>query len=270
MRARGFKPSLFTNVELGCADPILTLLFLGTWSLADREGRLEDLPIKIKGLLFPYRDLTAAQIDEMLGWLQSQEFIERYEVDGERYIQITNFSKHQRPHQNEKPSEIPPLKRAQKVAPRRRTENNQGSPSGTTKVASASNQGNKDFALTPSSLTPDSGLLTPDPCYLTPDCGPRTADSGPLIPDCGPLTPDSGFPARAREDSLPLHVDRGALRQVAGKIGKHKNGSNGTKSPEELRVDARKLHEAGNAVGDIVKLLGHYHVTAAQVQEWIA
>jgi hypothetical protein len=104
-RARNIKPALFKNEVLGVADPLLTLLFEGLWLLADREGRLEDRPLRVKGELFPYRD--GLDIDSMLNWLAENGFIVRYQVGAKRYIEIDNFVKHQNPHKNEPESEIP-------------------------------------------------------------------------------------------------------------------------------------------------------------------
>lgn len=104
-RARNIKPALFKNEVLGVADPMLTLLFEGLWLLADRSGRLEDRPLRIKGELFPYRE--GLNMDGMLDWLASNGFIIRYQADGKRYIEIDNFVKHQNPHKNEPESEIP-------------------------------------------------------------------------------------------------------------------------------------------------------------------
>lgn len=104
-RARNIKPGIFTNEILGAADPLFTLAFQGLWLLADREGRLEDRPLRIKAEIFPYRE--GLDINELLDWLQEQGFILRYEVAGKRYIEVINFTKHQNPHKNEKPSELP-------------------------------------------------------------------------------------------------------------------------------------------------------------------
>lgn len=104
-RARNIKPALFKNEVLGVADPMLTLLFEGLWLLADREGRLEDRPLRIKGEIFPYRD--GINVEDLLSWLEQNGFIDRYTNDGHAYIQVLNFKKHQNPHKNEAPSEIP-------------------------------------------------------------------------------------------------------------------------------------------------------------------
>ena len=104
-RARNIKPGVFKNEVLGVADPIYTLAFEGLWLLADREGRLEDRPLRIKAETFPYRD--GLDMDKMLDWLQQNGFITRYKHEGKAYIQITAFAKHQNPHKNEPDSVIP-------------------------------------------------------------------------------------------------------------------------------------------------------------------
>lgn len=149
MRSRSLKPGLFRNEILGNADPLVTILFEGLWCLADREGRLEDRPLRICAQVFPYRrQVTEKRCDRMLQMLHDWVFIQRYEVAGRRYIQVVEFLKHQRPHSNEAPSIIPGLT-SKDGAPR--------SPLTSTNGASAAHQGKPGFAL-----TPDSGLLTPE------------------------------------------------------------------------------------------------------------
>jgi hypothetical protein len=104
-RARNIKPGLFKNEILGVADPLYTLMFEGLWVLADREGRLEDRPLRIKAEVFPYREVDP---EAMLNWLVANGFIRRYVVAGKRYILICEFVKHQNPHKNESESVIPP------------------------------------------------------------------------------------------------------------------------------------------------------------------
>lgn len=105
-RARNIKPGLFKNEVLGVADPLYTLAFEGLWMLADKEGRLEDRPLRIKAEIFPYRDKV--QIESILNWLHSNGFVQRYTVGGCRYILILAFKAHQNPHKNEIESVIPP------------------------------------------------------------------------------------------------------------------------------------------------------------------
>jgi|GEM_PF-382406 len=108
-RARNIKPGFFDNEVLGEMPPLARLLFIGLWCLADREGRLYDRPKRIKKELLGYDDITADDVDNMLRELCDNEFIIRYQVANEHYIQIINFLKHQNPHLKEKESEIPPV-----------------------------------------------------------------------------------------------------------------------------------------------------------------
>lgn len=103
-RSRNIKPGFFMNDLLAEVDPLGRLLFAGLWTIADREGRLEDRPRRIKAEILPYDN---CDVDQLLDDLEKLEFVLRYEVAGERYIQIINFSKHQNPHKNETASEIP-------------------------------------------------------------------------------------------------------------------------------------------------------------------
>lgn len=73
--------------------------------MADKEGRLEDRPLKIKGEILRYRE--GIDINGYLTDLQRLGFIRRYSVAGKNYIQVVNFTKHQNPHHTEKASEIP-------------------------------------------------------------------------------------------------------------------------------------------------------------------
>ena len=105
MRARNIKPGFFTCPELLELPFEARLLFAGLWCVADREGRLEDRPARIKLLVLPVDEVDA---DVLLGQLAEAGFIERYQVDGERLILVTNFLKHQHPHHREAQSKYPP------------------------------------------------------------------------------------------------------------------------------------------------------------------
>jgi len=112
-RARNIKPGLFKNEILGEANPLYTILFAGLWCLADKSGRLEDRPKRIKAEVFPYRfDLDASMA---LAWLNDNSFIKRYTIDGENYIQILKWRKHQAPHHKETNSVIPDFKECNNI-----------------------------------------------------------------------------------------------------------------------------------------------------------
>ena len=98
------KPGFFRNEELARLPFEVRLLFAGLWCIADREGRLEDRPLRIRADLFPYEDVD---VEAGLSSLRKAAFLERYEVDGIHYIQILAFKKHQNAHCREPTSEIP-------------------------------------------------------------------------------------------------------------------------------------------------------------------
>lgn len=106
-RSRNIKPSFFMNEDIIELPYEARLLFIGLWILADREGRLENRPKKIKMSLFPADDINVA---EQLENISKYGFIEFYNVDGTDVIQIVNFVKHQNPHGLEKDSELPDSK----------------------------------------------------------------------------------------------------------------------------------------------------------------
>jgi len=147
MRARNIKPSLFKNEILGTADPLLTILFEGLWCEADREGRLEDRPLRLKAEILPYRN--DADINAMLNWLSEHGFVARYEVGDTKVIQVLKFSEHQRPHNNEVASVLPSMDAIQ---------HNQGKKSAQPRK--------KALRSDSPSLIPDSGSLIPDPLMV--------------------------------------------------------------------------------------------------------
>ena len=103
-RARNIKPAFFANEDLADLPPHTRLLFIALWTLADRAGRLEDRPKRIKAQAFPYEEID---VDQALEDLQAHQFIARYQVGGQAFVQVIKFEKHQHPHHREADSTIP-------------------------------------------------------------------------------------------------------------------------------------------------------------------
>lgn len=101
-RTRQIKYEFFLNEGLASLDPMARLLFIGLWTICDKEGRLEYRPARIKAQLFPYNE---ALIEGLLASLSG--YLTVYEAEGSRFIQIKKFLDHQRPHPGEKISVIP-------------------------------------------------------------------------------------------------------------------------------------------------------------------
>lgn len=105
-RARNIKPGFFANDTLAECSPLARLLFAGLWTIADRAGRLEDRPKRIKAALLPYDE---CDINDLLDQLVDRGFIARYEAGVQKLIQVLAFDKHQNPHKNEPESLLPSL-----------------------------------------------------------------------------------------------------------------------------------------------------------------
>lgn len=185
-RARNIKPALFKNEVLGVADPILTLLFEGLWVLADRAGRLEDRPLRIRGEIFPYRD--GINVNEMLDWLQEQGFVLRYKARGAAYIQVLAFEKHQNPHKNEPDSVIP-------------GPNSDDTELGTIGTTSAKLGTSTDSS---GSARADSLLLIPDPGSLSAEGVQGEASPSPAPTPAAPATPPGSPSAERRARMITL------------------------------------------------------------------
>lgn len=110
-RSRTLSPLFWEDPDMAACSERARLVFMGLWNLADREGRLLDLPSWIRAKLFPYeQDVDVdASIDELARprRYSSGSFLSRYEVDGRAYLQINNFRKYQKPHPKEAKSDIP-------------------------------------------------------------------------------------------------------------------------------------------------------------------
>lgn len=110
-RARNIKPSFFQNEDLAELDPLARLFFIGLWTVADFKGCVEFRPKRLKVQLLPYDNCDTERLGKNL---ESSGFVRIYSVDGQRYLKIVNFEKHQNPHKNERDSgsEIPDVDKA--------------------------------------------------------------------------------------------------------------------------------------------------------------
>lgn len=183
-RARNIKPAFFANEELAELPFEARLLFIGLWTLADREGRLEDRPKRIKMAVFPADNID---VEPSLDGLHRGGLIERYTIDGVSVIQIPKFVQHQRPHGAEKDSELPCIDGLYIQHERGRT----GLVTNAEKYTSYTKQQlteKKHCAKTVSAQTKT--VLAPYQHALNPECGILNAESLILNPEYGMLHPE--------------------------------------------------------------------------------
>lgn len=103
-RIRSIKPDFFFDEETATLHPDAQLLLLGLSTLADRDGRLENRPVRIKAALFPYRDVD---VEARLSDLESAGAVVRYETNGKRCLALVHWSRDQKPHPKETSFNLP-------------------------------------------------------------------------------------------------------------------------------------------------------------------
>ena len=93
------------------SDDTARLLF--TWLVPhlDCEGRIHGDAITVKSIVFPRRDISAAKVEKYLQELEKNELVFRYSVNGNQYLLMKNFEKHQTGLRKDKEiqSQIPPF-----------------------------------------------------------------------------------------------------------------------------------------------------------------
>jgi hypothetical protein len=99
------KPEFFDSEQVASVSLGARLLFAGLWTLADREGRFDLAPRRIRAKLFPY---DGFEIEPLFDELFRADLVAWYRVAGNLYGWMPGFVKHQRPHPNEAKSTIPP------------------------------------------------------------------------------------------------------------------------------------------------------------------
>jgi len=93
------------------SDDTARLLF--TWLIThlDCEGRMHGDPVTVKSIVFPRRSISHRKIEIYLKELEKNELIFRYSVNGNQYLCMKTFEKHQPGLRKDKESasQIPPF-----------------------------------------------------------------------------------------------------------------------------------------------------------------
>jgi hypothetical protein len=198
-RSRNIKPGFFSNEHLAEVDFATRLLFIGMWTEADREGRLEDRPRRLKMALFPADNVD---IEKMLADLDHLGFITRYTAGSFKAIQIVNWSKHQNPHVKEAKSIIPEMPGVEPCPVK----------NGASMVQAPDEHG----SFPADSLSLDSGFLIPD--SLSPS--PAPVVSGDLFPKFWKLYPRKVGKDKAEKAWAKLKVTQALFDLMVAALAK--------------------------------------------------
>lgn len=106
-RIRSIKPTFAGDSKVARLTLPARLTFLLLLPEADDEGRMVGSSKRIVGALYPNdNNIGPTQLEKWIRELEAEEMVERYVVDGTKYLAITNFRKHQNP-QHPTPSALP-------------------------------------------------------------------------------------------------------------------------------------------------------------------
>jgi hypothetical protein len=91
-RIRTIKPEFWTDERLTECSLSARLMFIGMWNFADDNGNMGYSAKRIKMQVFPADNIeTQPLIDELL----THGVLSEYSVNGEKFLHIKGFSKHQ-------------------------------------------------------------------------------------------------------------------------------------------------------------------------------
>jgi hypothetical protein len=112
LRTRIIKPGIVTNEKLAALGPHAALLFERLWMLADREGRIEYRPERIRVEVFPY--WPEIDVENLVEGLCKSGFLQKYRpatspnYSRSWFLFVKHFLKHQKIHPHEHKSVLPP------------------------------------------------------------------------------------------------------------------------------------------------------------------
>lgn len=95
-RIRTIKPEFFTSLTVANLSHQARLTFVGLWTHVDDRGRCVDDARLVKAALWPLDDRTSKDVDVDLWEIADAGLIQRYTVDGKKFIAVTTWEEHQR------------------------------------------------------------------------------------------------------------------------------------------------------------------------------
>lgn len=96
-RIRSIKPEFCSSKDTSALSRDSRLFFLQLLTEADDEGRMLWRPKKLAGALYPEDDdVTPGMLTAWATQCAARRMVTVYEIDGDEYLQVTNWTKHQK------------------------------------------------------------------------------------------------------------------------------------------------------------------------------
>ncbi len=94
-RIRTIKPKFYDDLKVGRLSRDARYLYIALWVFADDLGVVNGDSIWIKSKVFPYDQIQLKQFDGWIDELVRHGFIRLLSHDGERFVYLPNFTRHQ-------------------------------------------------------------------------------------------------------------------------------------------------------------------------------
>ena len=94
-RIRTIKPKFFDDVKIGRVSRDARLVYIGLWVFADDIGVVVGDTVWLKSKIFPYDQIQVQQFEKWMNELVINGFICLLSYNGERFIYLPNFTRHQ-------------------------------------------------------------------------------------------------------------------------------------------------------------------------------
>lgn len=95
LRRRAIDPKIWESPHFKRLVILDRLIFVGLITTADDYGKLNGEEAIVRSRIFPYDDISLEEIEKSLKKLVDERMVQRYEVDGNKYIKIIKWDEYQ-------------------------------------------------------------------------------------------------------------------------------------------------------------------------------
>jgi len=90
-------PDFWLDEEIGQLSRDTRLFYIALWNYSDDYGKQKYSPMRLKAEIFPYdNDISINDIEDSVNKLQAINKVKIYLVNGNSYLYLSNFNKHQK------------------------------------------------------------------------------------------------------------------------------------------------------------------------------